>query len=74
MKYLLLLVFFFFSCYAPQKEWYEVRNVSLVEIHKTEIGFELIWDDGSREVKQFIVDTSGCHYKIGSIYMAFIPR
>jgi len=74
MKYLILLIIFT-SCFIPQKgNYYELRNVKLVEIHKTEVGFDLIWDDGSNEIQQFVVDTAGCNYKVGIYYIAFIKK
>jgi hypothetical protein len=65
----------FNSCYIPQKgQWYEFRKVTLIEIHPTELGYDLVWDDGRDEKSQFIKDTTGCNYYIGMTYMIMIKK
>ena len=75
MKYLILLIIFT-SCFIPQKgNYYEYRNVKLREIHKTELGYDLIWEDGnSNEIMQFVSDTTGCGFRIGMMYMAMVKK
>ena len=71
-----LFSFLFQGCYIPQKgEWYEFRNVTLVEIRKTEIGYDLFWEDGhSRDIMTFLTDTTGCGYYVGYSVISMVKK
>lgn len=64
----------FQGCYIPQKAWYEFGKVTLEEIHKNEIGFDLIWYDGKTERLQFVKDTTGCDYHLGMTYLVMLKK
>ena len=74
MKYLLLLVFFFFSCYAPNKAIYEFKYVRLIDIHKTELGYDLMWKDSMKLYYQFVKDTSGTDIYLGMTVLTLLPK
>ena len=73
MKYLILMILFL-SCYSPEKAIYDVRNLTLIEIHKTELGYDLIWRDEVKRYYQFVKDTANCNYRIGTSYLIIIPK
>lgn len=62
------------SCYAPNKTLYEFRYVRLIEIHKSELGFDLFWKDNVRIYNQFVKDTSGSDLFIGMSVITLMPK
>ena len=71
MKYLFLLILC--GCYAPEKTVeFEFRYIKLTAIHKTELGFDLEWQDGTRCYPSFTTDTT--NMRIGTMYRTLIKK
>lgn len=64
------------SCCTPRKgNEYQLVYSTIREIQKVELGYVVVWEyyDG-REFTEFLHDTAGCHYHIGSQRQVLIQR